>query len=143
MNAPFAPRRRASVAPLLRFALRDLRGGLAGLRIVILCVALGVAAIVGVNSLARSLEAGLGRDGRTILGGDASFSLIHRELAPDERAYLASRGAIIDLLFAARARSGSTLVLVTHDPALAGRCDRTLRMRSGHLEAEAPAPVEA
>ena len=94
MNAPFAPRRRASVAPLLRFALRDLRGGLAGLRIVILCVALGVAAIVGVNSLARSLEAGLGRDGRTILGGDASFSLIHRELAPDERAYLASRGAI-------------------------------------------------
>jgi putative ABC transport system permease protein len=94
MNAPFAPRRRVPVAPLLRFALRDLRGGLAGLRIVILCVALGVAAIVGVNSLARSLEAGLGRDGRTILGGDASFSLIHRELAPDERAYLASRGAI-------------------------------------------------
>jgi putative ABC transport system permease protein len=94
MNAPFAPRRRAPVAALLRFALRDLRGGLAGLRIVILCVALGVAAIVGVNSLARSLEAGLGRDGRTILGGDASFSLIHRELAPDERAYFASRGVI-------------------------------------------------
>jgi putative ABC transport system permease protein len=93
MNAPFAPRRRAPVAALLRFALRDLRGGLAGLRIVILCVALGVAAIVGVNSLARSLEAGLGRDGRTILGGDASFSLMHRELAPDERAYLASVGA--------------------------------------------------
>ena len=51
--------------------------------------------------------------------------------------------AIIDLLFAARARSGSTLVLVTHDPALAARCDRTLRMRSGRLEAAAPAPVEA
>jgi putative ABC transport system permease protein len=94
MNAPFAPRRRAPTAALLRFALRDLRGGLAGLRVVILCVALGVAAIVGVNSLARSLEAGLGRDGRTILGGDASFSLMHRELAPDERAYLSARGAI-------------------------------------------------
>jgi putative ABC transport system permease protein len=94
MNAPIASRRRAPIAALLRFALRDLRGGLAGLRIVILCVALGVAAIVGVNALARSLEAGLGRDGRTILGGDASFSLMHRELAPDERAYLAARGAI-------------------------------------------------
>ena len=94
MNAPIAPRRPAPIAALLRFALRDLRGGLAGLRIVVLCVALGVAAIVGVNSLARSLEAGLGRDGRTILGGDASFSLMHRELAPDERAYLASHGAI-------------------------------------------------
>jgi putative ABC transport system permease protein len=94
MNAPFAPRRRAPMTALLRFALRDLRGGLAGLRIVILCVALGVAAIVGVNSLARALEAGLARDGRTILGGDASFSLMHRELAPDERAYLSSYGAI-------------------------------------------------
>jgi putative ABC transport system permease protein len=94
MNAPFAPRRRAPVAALLRFALRDLRGGFAGLRVVILCITLGVAAIVGVNSLARSLEAGLGRDGRTILGGDASFSLMHRELAPDEAAYLSARGAV-------------------------------------------------
>jgi putative ABC transport system ATP-binding protein len=51
--------------------------------------------------------------------------------------------AIIDLLFAARARGGSTLVLVTHDSALAARCDRTLRMRSGRLEADTPAPVEA
>ena len=55
----------------------------------------------------------------------------------------ATGGAIIELLFAARARSGSTLVLVTHDPALAARCDRTLRMRSGHLEAETPAPAAA
>jgi len=55
----------------------------------------------------------------------------------------ATGGAIIELLFAARTRSGSTLVLVTHDAALAARCDRTLRMRSGHLEAETPAPVEA
>ena len=58
MNAPFAPRRGAVRAPLIRFALRDLRGGLAGLRIVVICVALGVAAIVGVNSLARSLGHG-------------------------------------------------------------------------------------
>ena len=94
MNAPFSPPRPKVRAPLIRFALRDMRGGLAGLRIVVVCLALGVAAIAGVNSLARSLEAGLARDGRTILGGDASFSLIHRQLAPDERAFLASRGAI-------------------------------------------------
>jgi putative ABC transport system permease protein len=108
MNAPFAPRRRAPTAALLRFALRDLRGGFAGLRIVILCVALGVTAIAGVNSLARSLEAGLARDGRTILGGDASFSLMHRELAPDERAYLSSRGALSTIAtFRAMARNAS------------------------------------
>jgi len=81
-------------ATIVRLAARDLRGGLAGLRILIACVALGVAAIVGVNSLARSLEDGVSRDGREILGGDASFSLIHRQLSPEERAYLAGRGKL-------------------------------------------------
>ena len=51
--------------------------------------------------------------------------------------------AIIDLLFAARTQGGATLVLVTHDPALAARCDRTLIMRSGRLEAAAAAPAAA
>jgi putative ABC transport system permease protein len=86
------PARRSARLALGRFAVRDLRGGLAGLRIVLLCIALGVAAIVAVNSLARALNDGLARDGRTILGGDVSFSLIHRDLAPGERAFLASQG---------------------------------------------------
>ena len=88
------PARRSARFALARFAFRDLRGGLAGLRIFLVCIALGVAAIVAVNSLARALNDGLARDGRTILGGDASFSLIHRELAPEERAFLAGRGEL-------------------------------------------------
>src|SRR5271154_1882822 len=79
---------------LLSFAARDLRGGLEGLRIFLACIALGVAAIVAVNSLARSLDGGLARDGRVILGGDASFSLIHHELTPEERAFLQARGTL-------------------------------------------------
>jgi putative ABC transport system permease protein len=103
-----ATRRRMSPLTLFRFGLRDLRGGLAGLRIVVLCVALGVAAIVGVNSLARSLEAGLARDGRTILGGDVSFSLISRELDPDENAFLAAHGALSTVAtFRAMARNAA------------------------------------
>ncbi len=43
-------------------------------------------------------------------------------------------GAIMDLLFDLRARRGATLALVTHDPALAARCDRIVRMRSGAIE---------
>lgn len=43
--------------------------------------------------------------------------------------------AIMDMLFGLRDRFGSTLVLVTHDPNLAARCDRTLRLRDGMLEA--------
>jgi putative ABC transport system permease protein len=84
-------------AALARFALRDLRGGLEGLRIFLACIAIGVAAIVAVNSLARAMEDGLARDGRTLLGGDAAFSLIHRELSPDERGYLSAHGELSDL----------------------------------------------
>ena len=83
--------RRRFVA-LIRFAARDLRGGFTGLRIFLACIAIGVGAIVAVNSLSHSLEDGLARDGRVILGGDASFSLIHRELSPEEESFLASRG---------------------------------------------------
>src|SRR5271165_5021032 len=79
---------------MARFALRDLRGGLAGLRIFCLCIALGVMAIVGVESLAKALNDGLGRQGRVILGGDASFSLIHRRLSPDEQAFFERYGAL-------------------------------------------------
>jgi putative ABC transport system ATP-binding protein len=39
--------------------------------------------------------------------------------------------AIIDLLFARRAALGSTLLIITHDPALAARCDRVVAMQDG------------
>ncbi len=42
---------------------------------------------------------------------------------------------IIELLFALRARHGSTLILITHDPELAARCDRTVRLLDGRIAA--------
>ena len=45
----------------------------------------------------------------------------------------ATGAAIIDLLFALRDRHGATLVLVTHAPELARRCDRVLHLRDGEL----------
>lgn len=47
--------------------------------------------------------------------------------------------AIVRLLFGLRDRHGATLVLVTHAPELAARCDRVLRLRDGALEALAEA----
>jgi putative ABC transport system ATP-binding protein len=41
---------------------------------------------------------------------------------------------IIDLLFAGHSRRGTTLVLVTHDAALAERCGRVVRLRSGRID---------
>ena len=43
---------------------------------------------------------------------------------------------IIELLFAGHARRGTTLVLVTHDVALAARCARVVRLRSGRIDGE-------
>ena len=40
---------------------------------------------------------------------------------------------IIELLFSLNRESGTTLLLVTHDPHLAARCDRSLRLESGKL----------
>ncbi|MEL6125537.1 MAG: ATP-binding cassette domain-containing protein, partial [Pseudomonadota bacterium] len=44
--------------------------------------------------------------------------------------------AIMDLLFGLRDKHGATLVLVTHAPELAARCDRVAQLRDGHLEGE-------
>jgi putative ABC transport system permease protein len=84
--------RAASLA--LRYALRELRGGLRGFYVFIACIALGVMAIAGVGSVAASLGEGLAREGRTLLGGDAAFSLIQREAKPEEVAFLRSRGIV-------------------------------------------------
>jgi putative ABC transport system ATP-binding protein len=42
---------------------------------------------------------------------------------------------IMDLLFARRAAAGATLLVITHDPALAARCERVVEMRDGRIAA--------
>lgn len=81
----------------LRFALRDLLGDPRGFGIFIACIVIGVAAISGVSGLSRSLAQGLAREGRTILGGDASFSLVSRDLSPEQRAFFEARGRLSEI----------------------------------------------
>jgi len=78
----------------LRFAARELRGGLSGFYVFIACIALGVMAIAGVGSLAGSLADGLARQGRVILGGDLSFSRMHQPIEPNERTVLQRYGTV-------------------------------------------------
>ena len=78
----------------LRYALRELRGGLRGFYVFIACIALGVLAIAGVGSVAASLSNGLAREGRNLLGGDVAFVLFQREAKPAELAFLRSRGQV-------------------------------------------------
>ncbi len=82
------------IALALRFAWRELRGGLRGFGVFIACIALGVMAIAGVGSVAQSLSDGLARAGGVILGGDLAFSLVQREANASERAFLGAHGTV-------------------------------------------------
>ena len=76
-------------------------------------------------------------------GGEQQRVAIARALAPDPAILVADEPTgnldettgrtIIDLLFSLRKARGSTLVLVTHDLALARLCDRTIRLKSGKI----------
>lgn len=93
-----------------RLAVRDLRGGLAGFRIFLLSLALGVAAIAGVGSLTSSIVDGLKENGQLILGGDIDLRLTHRPASEAEYAWLATNAAEVVTTLEMRTivRSGQT-----------------------------------
>jgi putative ABC transport system ATP-binding protein len=82
-------------------------------------------------------------------GGEQQRVALARALAPRPSLLIADEPtgnldettgqAIIDLLFETAAERGATLALVTHDSALAARCGRVIRMRSGAVEEPARA----
>ncbi|MGE0007922.1 MAG: ABC transporter ATP-binding protein [Parvibaculaceae bacterium] len=76
-------------------------------------------------------------------GGEQQRVAIARALASGARIILADEptgnldldtgAAIMELLFALRRENGATLLLITHDPLLAGRCDRIAGVRDGRI----------
>jgi len=82
-------------------------------------------------------------------GGEQQRVALARALAPDPDILVADEptgnldettgGQIIELLFAGHAKRGTTLILVTHDTALAARCDRVMRLRSGRIDSDSQA----
>lgn len=77
-----------------RFALREMRAGLSGFRVFLACIAIGVAAIGAVNSVATGIGNGIEAEGRTILGGDLRFDLNQRVVTDKERQYLNGLGTL-------------------------------------------------
>ena len=77
-------------------------------------------------------------------GGEQQRVAVARALAPRPAIVVADEptgnldeatgSEVIELLFRAHRDNGTTLVLVTHDTALAAKCDRVLRMHSGKLD---------
>lgn len=76
-------------------------------------------------------------------GGEQQRVAMARALAPEPAVLIADEPTgnldgetgrqIADLLFERQKQKGLTLVLVTHDPSLAARCDRTVPVRSGRI----------
>ncbi len=74
-------------------------------------------------------------------GGEQQRVALARAFAPEPKLLLADEPTgnldhatgeqVMDLLFVLRARAGSTLLLITHDPRLAERCDRLAHMEDG------------
>ncbi|ESX02647.1 ABC transporter permease [Mesorhizobium sp. M0179] len=98
-----------------RFSLREMRGGLSGFLIFLACIALGVAAIGGVNSVAQAITAGVAGQGQTLLGGDLRFQLNQRDATPAESTFLDRLGTVshsANMRSMARLDDGSDQALV-------------------------------
>ena len=77
-----------SLALSLKLARRELRGGLKSFRILIACIALGVAAIAAVGSIKQAIETALKLEGAILLGGDAEVEFVYRFASEKERFWL-------------------------------------------------------
>jgi putative ABC transport system ATP-binding protein len=106
----------------------------------------------GPNEAARLLEAvGLEHRGRhypnQLSGGEQQRVAIARAFAGSPELLFADEPTgnldaetgqrVAEVLFDLRSRHGTALVLVTHDPQLADRCDRRYRLADGRLELSA------
>ncbi|ETA51325.1 ABC transporter ATP-binding protein [Ponticoccus alexandrii] len=102
---------------------------------------------------ARAMLEGVGLAARAdhypsqMSGGEQQRVALARALAPEPDILLADEptgnldgangAAIMDLLLGLSDHHGATLVLVTHAPELAERCDRVVRLRDGRIDGEA------
>lgn len=103
--------------------------------------------VLALATLARvGLEQRLSHYPKQLSGGEQQRVAIARAFAPKPAILFADEPTgnldavtgqrIIELLFTLNAEAGTTLILVTHDLALAERCQRVLRLQDGQLQDE-------
>jgi putative ABC transport system ATP-binding protein len=100
---------------------------------------------------AVGLDDRLGHYPAQLSGGEQQRVALARALAPNPAILVADEptgnlddatgASIIELMFALKRERGATLIVVTHDPALASKCERKIRLRSGRIEDAAAAAL--
>ncbi len=84
--------------PSWRIARRDLHAGFRGLRLLFLCLFLGVGTLAAIGSLTASITGEIAARGQSILGGDIEVEMTQRELDPASRATLQKLGAFSETI---------------------------------------------
>ncbi|MDX1581179.1 MAG: ABC transporter permease, partial [Alphaproteobacteria bacterium] len=79
----------------LKLGLRELRGGLRGFVIFILCIVLGVAAIGSVGSVRQAVLTGISEHGQEILGADIDLRMTNYPIEDETLAALQARYEVV------------------------------------------------
>jgi putative ABC transport system permease protein len=79
-----------------RIARRDLHAGFRGLRLLFLCLFLGVATLAAIGSLTAAITDELTARGRTLLGGDIEIAMMQRQASAADRQAFARLGTLSD-----------------------------------------------
>jgi putative ABC transport system permease protein len=90
--------RAAGTAPgrsrIISIALREIVRSGGSFKLLIACIALGVAVIAGVGSLSDAIRTGFEQQGQVLLGGDVTLARPHREATAEERRWMDARGRV-------------------------------------------------
>lgn len=81
-----------------RLARRELDWRFRGLRLLLVCLVLGVGALAAIGSLTNAIGRELASRGAVILGGDVEFAVSQRTVTPAERARLRTLGTVSETL---------------------------------------------
>ena len=78
----------------LKFALKELKSGISGFKIFIVCIALGVASIAGVSSINNSIRYAVNQDAQKLLGGDIQGRKTYNPITQKEEEVFESYGQV-------------------------------------------------
>ena len=81
-----------------KIAWRDLSGGFRGLRLLFICLFLGVATLAAIGSMTASITGELSARGQTMLGGDVEIAMTQREANAEELAAMRDAGELSETI---------------------------------------------